>query len=158
MPDWIGLASATPRREFSRQHHGWYLVGQRRVVVDVPPPTMIVRAPAEGAQAASLVRVVAPVCKVQDPARAMISLGRSESSDIVLLDRTVSRHHAYFREVAGRVEVVDAGSRNETRVNGTPLRPRDGVRLYGGEHLRFGGVDLVFVDASGCWEFLQRVG
>jgi len=136
------------------------------VVVDVPPPTRIVRAldhlstlaPAEGGEPAPRVPVVSPVCKVQDTARSMITLGRSESSDIVLLDRTVSRVHAYVREVAGRVEIADAGSRNHTKVNGTPLRPQDGVRLYGGEHLRFGGVDLVFVDASGCWEFLQRVG
>jgi pSer/pThr/pTyr-binding forkhead associated (FHA) protein len=70
------------------------------------------------------------------------------------VDVTVSRFHAYFIEGPVGVELVDAGSRNGTRVDGQLLSPRQGVR--GGERLQFGHVELRFVDGAGCSDFLHR--
>lgn len=67
---------------------------------------------------------------------------------------SVSRCHAELRWVAGSLEVLDLGSRNGTRVNGTPVPvavatgPVAGHKLAAGDRVAFGGVTLeVLADA-----------
>ncbi|MBS0204412.1 MAG: SpoIIE family protein phosphatase [Planctomycetes bacterium] len=62
-------------------------------------------------------------------------LGRHPTSQVVLDDGAVSRHHAEILEEAGRFYVVDLRSRNGTEVNGvkinnrTELREGDSIRV-----------------------------
>ena len=69
----------------------------------------------------------------------VVTIGRSPSSDIVLDDPLVSRHHAELRELPdGRRQLVDHGSHNGTFVNGrrvdeAVLDPRDIVGIGGSE-------------------------
>ena len=62
-------------------------------------------------------------------------LGRHPTSQVVLDDGAVSRHHAEIVEEAGRFYVVDLRSRNGTEVNGvkinnrTELREGDSIRV-----------------------------
>ena len=64
-------------------------------------------------------------------------LGRASSSDLVLEDRFLSRHHSRVFRDGDRILIEDLGSRNGTLVNGrpisapTPLAPGDVVKISG---------------------------
>jgi pSer/pThr/pTyr-binding forkhead associated (FHA) protein len=79
-----------------------------------------------------------------EPGSAQASVGREQSSDLVLdWDGQVSRLHARFERVDGGWVVVDDGiSRNGTFVNGERLSGRH--RLSDGDSLRFGSTPVTF--------------
>jgi hypothetical protein len=79
-----------------------------------------------------------------EPGSAEASVGRQQSSDLVLdWDGQVSRLHARFERVDGGWVVVDDGlSRNGTFVNGERLSGRH--RLSDGDSLRFGATTVTF--------------
>ena len=52
-----------------------------------------------------------------------VVIGRGADADIRVVDTGVSRRHAEFRLTSGGVQVVDLGSTNGTRVNGSPVAP-----------------------------------
>jgi pSer/pThr/pTyr-binding forkhead associated (FHA) protein len=73
--------------------------------------------------------------------KATVSIGRATTSDIVLLDPTVSRAHARIERTPLGYEVVEMGSANGIRVNGVArsravLSPGD-VLTLGSSTLRF---------------------
>ena len=72
-----------------------------------------------------------------------ILLGRHDSCDLVLRDRTVSTHHAELMVRAEGVTITNLMSTNGTRVNGVEVQS---ARLYDGDVLRLGRVSLVFKD------------
>lgn len=92
----------------------------------------------------SAIRIVIPIA----PGREHVVIGRGSDNDITLSDRTISRVHAHLRVRAYYLEITDNASRNGTRVNGRPLTPGIPHRLYGGERVRLGDVDLHVVDAT----------
>jgi pSer/pThr/pTyr-binding forkhead associated (FHA) protein len=55
-----------------------------------------------------------------------IRIGRDPTSDLIVDYANVSRHHAVVRELGDRNMVLDLGSTNGVRVNGTPIggKPR----------------------------------
>ncbi len=77
---------------------------------------------------------------------AQVLVGRAPDVGVSLLDGEVSRHHARFRVVDGRVEVEDLESTNGTRVNGEPIHGP--VDLRPGDRIAIGGhvLKLVFLD------------
>jgi DNA-binding winged helix-turn-helix (wHTH) protein len=69
-------------------------------------------------------------------------VGRDRGCDVFLGDASVSRHHAKFTVSGIDITLVDLGSKNGTRVGGTPL---DGaVRLSDGDQITFGTVETRF--------------
>lgn len=81
-----------------------------------------------------------------------ISLGRASNKDIVLRDASVSKFHAWFELFDDRdFGVADGGSTNLTRVNGTPLTPRQLVHVTPGDRLQFGSVTTVLCEAEALW-------
>ncbi len=70
-----------------------------------------------------------------------LSIGRSNSNDIVLDDVNVSRFHAEIAPVGDDIELRDLESRCGTRVDGKPVK-RTVIR--DGAHLGIGPFDLVF--------------
>jgi hypothetical protein len=66
------------------------------------------------------------------------SIGRGPDQDIRLPDRTVSRRHARLEFAGGRWWLDDAGSLNDTLLDGEPVKGRaplsDGARLTVGLH------------------------
>ena len=62
-----------------------------------------------------------------------LTIGRAGSSDLMLTDLSVSRHHAELRRQGEQWLLVDLGSTNGTRLNGwritgpVPVRPGDQV-------------------------------
>ena len=73
-----------------------------------------------------------------------LTVGRSRDNQLALPDSTVSRRHAYFRQVQHTWWVYDCGSSNGTWVNGAPVQGhralREGDVIQVGEQaLRFRG-------------------
>ena len=67
--------------------------------------------------------------------RTRITIGRSESCDVVISDATVSRNHAVLDRHGNQWRIRDAGSQNGIYLNGirvrrsTPVNPGDGIQL-----------------------------
>jgi hypothetical protein len=82
-----------------------------------------------------------------------VSVGRARNNDIVLTDTSVSKLHAHFTQ-NGRGEnfLLDAGSRNGTKVNDRTLDTSERVKLDYGDVLMFGGATLTFVDAGRLYD------
>jgi FHA domain/Protein of unknown function (DUF3662) len=68
-------------------------------------------------------------------------IGRSEESEILLLDPSVSRAHAVVEVDAGEAVVRDLGSTNGTYLNGRRI---EAERLHDGDELRLGNTRMRF--------------
>jgi pSer/pThr/pTyr-binding forkhead associated (FHA) protein len=92
------------------------------------------------------------------PAQDRIFLGRSETNDICVPHKTVSKLHAYFQRDTAPVlkwSVVDTGSSNGTRHNGLKLPPRAKVQLVDGDTLVFGRCVFQWMTARSLYERVQ---
>lgn len=75
------------------------------------------------------------------------TIGRLDSSDVLLADREVSRRHAQVRHDAGQHVLVDLGSKNGTMLNGVRI-DRASV-LSDGDEIRIAPrYVLLFVDSE----------
>jgi hypothetical protein len=104
----------------------------------------------------------------RSPYPRMITVGRTRNNDIVLPDESVSKFHAFFREPdetappseASAVLLQDAGSRNGTLFNGAPVptaKLGNPIVVSMGGQVRFGLVELTFLDAVGLRELVAHV-
>jgi len=88
-----------------------------------------------------------------------ISVGRSASNDVVIPFEPVTRFHALFSEdAAGRFFVLDAGSKNGTFVNESPV-PQKGrgepLEVKSGASIRLGPLSFTFLTAGSFHEFVK---
>ncbi|HEY4378266.1 MAG TPA: FhaA domain-containing protein, partial [Acidimicrobiales bacterium] len=72
---------------------------------------------------------------------AVVTIGRRPESTIVLADPNVSRNHAEIRPQGNGWIVVDLGSTNGSRVNGTRISSQE---LRGGDDIAFGNTHIHF--------------
>ena len=81
------------------------------------------------------------------PLRAGVNTVGRESGDIVLPDKTVSRHHAQlvYDEDRGIYSVEDTESTNGTHVNNQRLLPKIPHPILPGDDIQFGSVPLKLV-------------
>jgi hypothetical protein len=101
----------------------------------------------------------------RSPYPSMITVGRTRNNDIILPDESVSKFHAFFRDAADSPAVgapslllQDAGSRNGTLLGGKPVptaRQGPPVAIAAGALVRFGVVQLTFLDAAGLRELVR---
>lgn len=77
-----------------------------------------------------------------------ITIGRTPNNDIVIVDHSVSRLHAYVRHDGTAWVVADAGSKNGSWLASSSLVPRKERKLPSKTVLRFGDVDLTFFAAA----------
>jgi hypothetical protein len=85
-----------------------------------------------------------------------VSIGRAPNNDIVIRYDSVSKVHAWFaRGEEGGVYVADAGSKNKTRLNGTPIPAQDPREALAGDSIRFGAVETLLCSASVFWQSVQ---
>jgi hypothetical protein len=83
-----------------------------------------------------------------------ISVGRAHGHDIVLREPSISKFHGWFEATDdGQLYVGDAGSRNHTFVNGSPISER--TRVLPGAKLRFGLLDSHVYSLEGFWKSLR---
>jgi len=84
--------------------------------------------------------------KIEPPA---LKIGSDPSSDLLLLDTLVSRHHA---EISIKEDnscwVKDLGSKNGTSVNGLPLRPEKERMLKDGDTIAIAHLEIEFHDGT----------
>jgi hypothetical protein len=72
-----------------------------------------------------------------------VRIGRAADNDLILDDRTVSRHHALLKRRYRRYLLTDLGSRSGTRLNGLPVRE---AILRSGDRIKIGTVTMIYVE------------
>jgi len=90
----------------------------------------------------------------------LIFVGRSQKNDVVLLNKMVSKLHAYFARIPGRdsFQVVDMNSTNGTFVNGQRVMPSVKTTLEDEDEIAFGPeTRMSFFSAAAFCELLQRL-
>lgn len=153
---------------FCKLHGRAFLLLQRtasksRLEVPQRPSRTLVSRPAQNTQELPPSRyLVFPVRKTE---RSLIArfyaVGQTRNNDVVIRDVSVSKFHAFFQDSEdGGFLLQDARSTNGTFVNGMRV-PRQGqgdpVKLQTGDQVRFGTVELSFVDAEMFRELVVRV-
>jgi hypothetical protein len=105
-------------------------------------------------------RVVEVRKREGNPFPERISVGRAKNCDVVLRFPSVSKLHAHFLVRAGDpvYRIVDQQSANGTRVAGRVVAVADGVALNHGDVIRFGVLDLEFIDAGRFYTILASTG
>jgi hypothetical protein len=102
-----------------------------------------------------------------DPFPMGVTVGRTEGNDVCLPHPSVSRFHAYLQQEAssgggagagggGGWRLVDAESRNGTRLGPLRLTPGQPEALSEGARLRFGDLVLTFHTAAGFTALVRR--
>jgi two-component system response regulator AtoC len=81
------------------------------------------------------------------PSRGEVTIGRGERCDVCVDHPSVSRLHVRL-QLGAEVIVVDAGSRNGTRVGGRPLGESAQMVLQPGEALTIGDVSLLLQERA----------
>jgi pSer/pThr/pTyr-binding forkhead associated (FHA) protein len=88
-----------------------------------------------------------PGTGAQHPVNGNVTLGRDETADLQLPDKTISRRHAALRLEGETAVVTDLDSSNGTFVNGA--RIDDPTRLREGDSLQMGATVLEVRTARG---------
>lgn len=96
----------------------------------------------------------------QNPLSMGITVGRTESNDLVFPDASVSRFHAYLRQdPKGGWRLVDAESRNGSWIGPLKVPPSAATEIPDGARLKFGDIEVTFFQPSSFLSFLrQRMG
>lgn len=115
---------------------GTPLTGAGSGAVDDAAATMVGGPP----QAAVLVRSDDPGQTF--PLGNRVVVGRLDTCDIPIHDKSVSREHARLSQLPGGYVVEDLGSTNGTLVNGEPIT--EAVILRPGDSVTFGSIDFQF--------------
>jgi len=93
-----------------------------------------------------------------DPGK--VTVGRSETSDLVFQNKLMSRQHAYFAVPAAGQEclLVDTESTNGTFVNTRKLRSNEPCQLSAGDEILFGyEVRMVYFSSRAFSKFLRQI-
>ena len=95
---------------------------------------------------------------VERSSHEFISVGRADNNDVVILDLSVTKYHAFFNEDDdGRFFILDAASKNGTYLNDRAVPgwgKGDPVEICSGDSIRMGGIHFTFLLAD---EFRQLV-
>lgn len=89
-----------------------------------------------------------------------ITIGRTSNNDVVIVDPSVSRLHAYVRVAndSGEAQadwlIADAGSKNGSWLNEAQLEPRKEAALPPRTTLRLGDVELAFYPSTELFSLL----
>lgn len=86
-----------------------------------------------------------------------ITIGRTPNNDIVIVDHSVSRLHAYVRHDGKQWLVADAGSKNGSWLDRSLLEPRKERLVLSKQTIRIGDVDLTFFTAADLYAALGGV-
>lgn len=135
------------RGAFCRLHPYAFLRPRRPRLEVVPPPGSVA-----GLGWVALVRA-----RHAESPWAPVRVGRDPSSDVVIADARVSRHHATFERdaVTGGYLVLDTGSRNGVRVDGVRVPRRQVAAVPFGARVAFGGAEYRFLSAGDVWDLAR---
>ena len=89
-----------------------------------------------------------------------VAVGRNEGNDVFLPHESISRFHAFFRDMGSTMVLQDARSSNGTLCGDKPV-PRHGdgqpVPVTPGMALRFGEVAATYLNAEGLFAILTKL-
>ncbi len=77
--------------------------------------------------------------------RTPFRIGRSQTNDLVLESKIVSREHAHVVQEKDSLTILDLNSLNGTFVNGTQIKR---ARLKDGDEIRLGEVSMIYREAA----------
>jgi pSer/pThr/pTyr-binding forkhead associated (FHA) protein len=87
-----------------------------------------------------------------NPFPERISVGRAKNCDVVLRFPSISKLHAHFLSpIPGGqpfIRLADAGSANGTFLGDRQLKQGENTSVKVGDKIRFGALDLEYVDAA----------
>ncbi len=158
-PSLVDRARATTKQQFVVENRGYYLVmAERAERLGIGFETMVMPASRKSsAPTAQSYEILAVQKAPGNPYPDRISVGRARNCDVVLRDPSVSKLHAHFRRRDDeRLELVDLGSQNGTRINGRLLVPHQPESVTASDQLVFGGVSAKLVDAEQLFELLSQ--
>jgi Mg-chelatase subunit ChlD len=124
------------------------LYWRHRSAEPLPAPALVHAVPDSDAPPAQLLDLDGHLGPVGAPIAiegTRMRIGRDAHNDIILADDTISSEHAILEVESGRYWLEDRRSTNGTRVGDQRLAPDQRIQLKGGDHLRFGEIDLMFV-------------
>jgi hypothetical protein len=87
--------------------------------------------------------------------RKGITIGRTQNNDVVILQASVSKFHAWIETNAG-YHLFDAASSSGTYANNKPISSsgEKGYSLRSGDILKIGDVSLTFFDAESLYRWI----
>jgi hypothetical protein len=85
-----------------------------------------------------------------------VTIGRTENNDVVLRHEQVSRFHAYLIAQGAGFALVDADSKNGTRVNGLKLEPTKPQPLPETATIRLGELQLRYYAPEALIAYLRN--
>lgn len=95
-------------------------------------------------------KLVFPLAKRPGTSFDYISVGRTDSVDVVLPLLQVSKFHAYFsRDASGQFTLADAGSKNGTWIGARRLAVRSPEPVRDGARIRLGPYVFTFLTRAG---------
>jgi hypothetical protein len=162
MIDFVSLALRVEHQEFVTQCGFPFLLSINEPVSleQAPEQTTLIFAkepPPAQMQPVSGRPVVHAVKKEQMLIPQSIIVGRASTSDIVIIDRQISKMHALFQNIGERWELSDAGSRNGTWVGHHQLEPRGPAATVSSfDILSFGHRAFLFLEAGDCWQEIRN--
>ena len=87
--------------------------------------------------------------------KELVTVGRTDKSDICIKDATISTSHCDFTRDGDIYTLNDRGSTNGTRVNNVPV-PDGGQVLKNSDILQFGAVEIFFDSNDGTATSITR--
>lgn len=151
-------ARSSTKQQFAVENRGYYLVmAERAERMGIGFETMVMPANRKSTAPTPQTYEIIPVQKAPgNPYPDRISVGRARNCDVVLRDPSVSKLHAHFRRRDDeKLELVDLGSQNGTRINSRLLVPHQPESVGPSDQLVFGGVNAKLVDAEQLFDLLQ---
>lgn len=183
--DYIPLAKSMSADAFVQRYNHPFLFGREVLEeefrfstlvtdessVDVPKAIAAAQAGAGQNQGSDMFRIRHWVIIVKKPPAAPVQdrifLGRSETNDICVPHKTVSKLHAYFQRegsansapsLATKWQLVDTGSANGTKHNGMRIPPRAKATIVDGDTVCFGRCVFQWMTARSLYDRLIAMG
>jgi hypothetical protein len=151
-------AERASESEFVKKYPGAYFVAAEEGQLGAGFTTAVMdTSPAERKKSeAEIVDVFAIAKAPGNPYSDRISVGRARNCDVVVRDSSVSKLHAHVRPTAdGNFEVIDLGSQNGTAINGRIVAANQSERVFFGDSVPFGSIDLLLVDGQALYHLLR---
>jgi len=159
------LASELPRNVFVAQYPEPILVGGRAFTAigkkTKIPSSLFWETTKVGKRPSRRLSVplVCVVRKVRPNYPRMITVGRTPHNDVVIPDNTVSKLHAFFRQLGDgqALALSDNGSRNGTFVNEERLVANAAMVIVPlGARIRFADVTLTLISSGELWDEVHQ--
>jgi hypothetical protein len=151
-------------RTFRKGHAAPVLIvtraeGESRGVRDTGESTVMADTSGWRIQQVSLLNRVFAISRGAFDKPGPVTLGRTDGSDIVVPDDSVSKRHCVFEvdAVAGGVTITDTGSTNGTMVGDTQLDANVPRALVSGDPIHTGNFSFRFETPDGFVAYLERV-